>query len=172
MIEPTLLEFANYNQWANQQLLIICAPLNEALLTAIIPGSVGSITATFGHILRAELGFLERINGRFPNPDFDWNENPTLTQMAAYSTQLSAAFLSTLKQVSSTQNVHEENEVWLFNYQARLVFMSLIYHGISHRTDITTFLTSQGIDLPELDVWGYEEAFPDRFNAKLIRKGE
>jgi hypothetical protein len=45
--------------------------------------------------------------------------------------------------------------------------MSLVYHGIAHRTDITTFLHRRGVVLPELDVWGYQEQAPDRFKAKL-----
>ena len=75
--------------------------------------------------------------------------------------------IDTIQRVSPTDNVHEENKEWRFDYQARLIFMSQIYHGIAHRTDITTFLNRQGVALPELDVWGYQEAYPDRFQAKL-----
>jgi len=57
--EPTLVEFVRYNQWANQQLLAACMNLDEGLLTARIPGAYGSILETFGHLLRAEAGFLK-----------------------------------------------------------------------------------------------------------------
>lgn len=168
--EPTLVEFARYNQWANQRLLAVCSKLDEALLTANIEGAAGSILETFGHILRAEASFLVRIHGTSPQPDFQWNENPSLGQMAAYAEQVGKAFLDTIESTSPTVNVHEESDVWLFDYEARLIYMSLVYHGISHRTDITTFLNSQGVTLPELDVWGYQDAFPDRFQAHLRRK--
>lgn len=59
-----------------------------------------------------------------------------------------------------------------FDYQARLIFMSLAYHGVAHRTDVTTFLNGKGLQLPELDVWEYQSAYPDRFQAKLSRVGE
>jgi uncharacterized damage-inducible protein DinB len=168
--EPTLVEFVLYNQWANQQLMSICMNLEEELLTAGIPGTYGSILETFGHLLRAEAGFLKRIHGTSPQPAFTWEDKPTLEQMATYAAQVNEAFIDTIQRVSPAQNVHEEDKDWTFDYDARLIFMSVAYHGIAHRTDITTFLNSRGITLPELDVWGYEDAHPKHFHAKLVRR--
>ena len=165
--EPTMVEFIRYNQWANQELIKICMNLDEDLLTADIQGTFGSILETFSHILRAEAGFLKRIHGTSTQPPFKWEDDPNLEQMAAFAGQVSEAFMDTIQRVSPTENVHEENNHWSFDYQARLIFMSLVYHGIAHRTDITTFISSRGIELPELDVWGYQEKYPDRFQAKL-----
>lgn len=167
--EPTLVEFVRYNQWANQQLLTICMNLDEDLLTADIQGTTGSIPETFGHLLRAEAAFLKRIHGTSPQPAFKWEEDPSLAQMATFAAQVGEAFMDTIQHVHPTENVHEEDNGWTFDYQARLIFMSLAYHGIAHRTDITTFLNSQGVALPELDVWGYQSAHPDRFQAKLTK---
>lgn len=167
--EPTLVEFIRYNQWANQQLLTVCMNLDEELLTAAIQGTAGSILETFGHILRAEASFLQRIYGTSPQPAFNWEDIPSLEQMATFAVQLGTAFINTAQHVSPTENVHEEDNDWTFDYQARLIFMSLAYHGIAHRTDITTFLNSQGVALPELDIWGYQAAYPDRFQAKLTK---
>lgn len=167
--EPTLVEFVLYNQWANQQLLAICMTLDEEMLTAIIPGGYGSILETFGHLLQAEASFLKRIHGTGPQPTFQWEEGPSLAQMAIFAGEVSAAFLDTIQRVPPTQNVHEEGNGWTFDYQARLIFMSLAYHGIAHRTDMTTFLNSRGVALPELDVWGYQSAYPDRFQAKVTK---
>ena len=165
--EPTLIEFIRYNQWANQQLLFICLSLDEDLLTTEIEGTTGSILETFGHILCAEAGFLERIHGTSPQPDFEWKDGPSLAQMTAFAEQTGKAFMDTIQNVSPIENVHEEANGWSFDYQARLIFMSLIYHGISHRTDITTLISSKGITSPELDIWGYQEKYSDRFQAKL-----
>ncbi|MEZ4614811.1 MAG: DinB family protein [Caldilineaceae bacterium] len=168
--EPTLVEFVLYNQWANQQLLSICMKLDEALLATKIPGTYGSILDTFHHLLRAEASFLQRIHGTGPQPAFDWDDDPSLAQLAAFADQVAEAFLETVQNVAPTQNVHEENDEWTFDYQARLIFLSLTYHGIAHRTDITTFLTGNGLEVPELDIWAYQEAYPDRFQAKLAKK--
>jgi hypothetical protein len=68
--------------------------------------------------------------------------------------------------------VHEEGNGWTFDYQARLIFMSVVYHGIAHRTDITTVLNNKGISLPELDVWGYQSAYPERFQSRVVKTGQ
>jgi uncharacterized damage-inducible protein DinB len=167
--EATLVEFVLYNRWANQQLLALCMALDEDLLTASIPGAYGSIRETFKHLLRAEAGFLKRIHGSGPQPPFTWEETPSLAQLAAFEDEVSEAFVDTLQRVPPTQNVHEEGNGWTFDYQARLIFMSLAYHGIAHRTDITTFLNSRGVATPELDVWGYQAAYPERFQAKVVK---
>jgi hypothetical protein len=82
---------------------------------------------------------------------------------------LHEALVDTLQRVPATQNVHEAGDGWTFDYQARLIFMSVVYHGIAHRTDITTVLNNKGIDLPELDVWGYQSAYPEQFQAKVVK---
>ncbi len=167
--EPTMMELFQYNHWANQELMAICMGLSDEMITGSIPGSYGSIRDTFAHILNAEISFLKRIHGIYPEPDFRWEANPSLSQMAAYEATLNNALLDTLQNVPETQNVHEEGDGWTFYYQARLIFMSVVYHGISHRTDITTVLNNQGFSLPELDVWGYCSAHPERFQARLSK---
>jgi uncharacterized damage-inducible protein DinB len=169
--EPTMIEFFQYNHWANQELMSICKNLSDEIIVASIPGSYGSIRNTFSHILKAESSFLKRIHGAYPEPDFKWEENPSLSQMMAYETVLHETLLDTLQRIPATQNVHEEGDGWSFDYQARLIFMSVIYHGIAHRTDITTALTNKGISLPELDVWGYQSAYPKRFQSKVFKSG-
>lgn len=169
--EPTMLELFLYNHWANQELMTLCLGLNDELVTASIPGTYGSIRDTFAHLLQAEVSFLKRIHGIYPQPGFKWEENPGLSQMLAYETILHETLLETLQRVPATHNVHEESDSWTFDYQARLIFMSVIYHGIAHRTDITTLLNNQGIKLPELDVWGYEAAHPERFQARMVKIG-
>lgn len=167
--EATMIEFFQYNHWANQELMRICTQLSDEILAAGIPGSYGSIRDTFAHILQAEVSFLKRFHGNYPDLPFNWEDHPGLSEMMAYETILSEALLDTLQQVPATQNVHEEGGGWTFDYQALLIFMSVVYHGIAHRTDITTALNNKGISLPELDVWGYQSVYPERFQARLIR---
>ncbi len=165
--EPTLIEFVLFNQWANQKLLATCASLEDSTALVTIDGGYGSIHETFCHILRAEASFLKRIHGTFPEPDFNWQENPSFTQLSAYASKVAEAFLDTITRIPPTQNVHEEGTGWEFDYQARLIFMSLAYHGIAHRTDITTYLNAHGVAVPELDVWAYQETYPERFQARV-----
>lgn len=164
--ELTTNEFIRYNRWANQALMSVCLSLSEDLVHAEIPGAYGSILKTFVHVVRAEAGFLKRLHGVAPDMPTGWDENPSLTQLAALEADLSAQLLGALDKVPATRNIHEEGPGWSFDYQARLVFMSIVYHGVAHRTDVTTFLSAKGITVPELDVWAYQFANPERFNTK------
>lgn len=92
--------------------------------------------------------------------------------MLAFEDVLAAQLLDVLHTVPATTNVHEEGQGWQFDYQARLIFMSVAYHGIAHRTDLTTFLNRAGVALPELDVWAYQAAYPERFQARVIKMGQ
>lgn len=169
--EPTLIELFHYNQWANQELMAICMKLDDDVITAGIPGAYGSIRDTLAHILKAQAGFLKRIHGGSPEPTFKWEDKPSLAEMAQYEAKLSAELLDTLHRVPVTQNVHEEGDGWTFDYQARLIFMSVVYHGIAHRVDITTSLSGRGVELPELDVWGYQSTHPERFDSRVTKVG-
>lgn len=170
--EPTLIEWVRYNQWANQALMAICMLLDAERVNAEMPGAYGSILSTFAHILKAEASFLRRIHGHAPEPPFRWEDRPSLADMAAFDAVLGARLLDTLQQVPPTHTVHEEGSGWTFDYQARLIYMSIAYHGVAHRTDITTFLHRQGVTLPELDVWGYQAAHPERFQARSQTTGD
>ena len=55
------------------------------------------IRDTFAHVLKAEISFLKRIHGIYPEPDFKWEENPSLSQMMAYETALHETLLDTLR---------------------------------------------------------------------------
>ncbi len=164
--DMTMHEFIRYNQWANQALLSVCMSLGEDVVRAEIPGTYGSILNTFVHVVRAEAGFLKRLHGVAPDMPAGWDDSPSLAQLAALDTDLNTQLSVALQNVPMTHNIHEEGPGWSFDYQARLVFMSIVYHGVAHRTDITTFLSSKGITLPELDVWAYQFANPERFQTR------
>jgi len=164
--EPTLIEFIRYNSWANQQVLAACASLSEAQLTAQIPGAYGSVRETFSHLLRSEASYLGRITGARPQPPFKWEDGPSLAELSAFAAQLGDAFMEVVQRVPPTANIHEEEGGKFIDYQARHLFMQVVNHGIEHRTNITTFLNSQGLPAPEIDNWGYLFAHPDRFALK------
>ena len=73
--------------------------------------------------------------------------------------------MDTIQRIPSTQIVHEEEDGQTIEYQARQLFMQVVNHGIEHRTNITTFLNSLGLPVPEVDGWGYMWAHSDRFEG-------
>ena len=164
--ETTLVEFIRYNQWANKQVLSACAGLSESQLDTVLAGTYGSVRETIHHMLRAEADYINRITGDGPRPSFSWDARPGIAELSAFASRVGAAFLAVVESVPPTQNVHEEENGLTMDYQARHLYMQVINHGINHRTDITTFLTSQGIRVPDVDNWGYMFAHQDRFGMK------
>jgi len=164
--EPTLVEFIGYNTWANQQVLAVCLTLSESQVSTPIPGEYGSIHRTVGHMLFAEADYLKRITGAAPQPPFIWEEGPSLAELAAFAGQVGAAFLEVVQRVPPTQIVYEEEEGKFLDYQAGQLYMQVINHGVEHRTNITTYLSSQGVAVPEVDCWGYMFSHRERFAVK------
>ncbi len=164
--EPTLVEFIRYNNWANQQVLAVCVSLSDSQLLAPIPGAYGSIRHTIGHMLYAEADYIGRITGTRPQPPFNWEDGPTLAEMAAFAPQVGEAFLDVVQRVPATQIVREEEDGMFLEYTARQLYMQVVNHGIEHRTNITTLLNNMGIGVPEIDGWGYMWTHKERFEAK------
>jgi uncharacterized damage-inducible protein DinB len=167
--EPTLVEFIRYNTWANQQVLAACEKLSKSQLTTPIPGAYGFILNTIGHMLAAEADYIGRITGTRPQPSFKWEDGPGLAEMSAFAVQVGEAFLDVIQRVPPTQVVHEQEDGKFLDYQARQLFMQVVIHGIEHRTNITTYLHSLGLPVPEVDGWGYMFTHRDRLQ---VQEGE
>ena len=164
--ETTLVEFIRYNNWANAQILAACQKLTPDQLATAAPGTYGTIRDTLRHIIRAEANYVGRLTGDRPQPAFKWEDQPALADIAAFASQVADALLDTVQRIPPTYMVHEEEDGNFIDYQAQLLFIQVIDHGIEHRTNITTILSSLGLPAPEVDGWGYLFSHPDRFELK------
>lgn len=164
--ESTLVELIRHNNWANAQVIAACQALDADQLAAAAPGAYGTIRDTLEHIIRAEADYVGRITGDRPQPPFEWRAEAPLADLAAFADQVAGALLDTVQRVAPTQLVHEEEDGLFIDYQARLLFMQAINHGIEHRTNITTILSGLGLPTLEVDGWSYLFSHPDRFELK------
>lgn len=164
--ESTLMELIRYNNWANAQVIAACQELSDEQLAATVPGTYGSIHRTLGHMIRAEASYVGRMTGERPQPSFSWEDGPSVDELAAFAGQMADTLLDAVRRIPPTQNVHEEEDGDTIDYQARHLFIQTINHGIEHRTNITTILSSLGLAAPEVDGWAYLFAHPERFDLK------
>ncbi len=164
--EPTLVELIRYNNWANAQVFAACQMLTPDQLATSAPGAYGSIHATLGHIIAAEADYIHRLTGAGPQPSFQWEDRPALDEIYAFSSIVASALLDAVQRVPPDHNVHEEEDGNTIDYQASLLFIQAINHGIEHRTNITTILSGIGLSAPEVDGWGYLFSHPGRFALK------
>ena len=140
--ETTLVELIRYNNWANAQVLLACQQLTPHQLAATAPGTYGTIYATLEHIIRAEAAYMGRLTGVRPQPSFKWEDQPALAEISAFADQVADALLDTVQRIPPTHLVHEEEDGKFIDYIARHLFIQVIDHGIEHRTNITTILSS------------------------------
>jgi len=164
--ESTLLEFIRYNNWANAQVFAACQTLTAEQLVATAPGTYGNIRDTLRHIIRAEADYIGRMTGDRPQPSFKWEDGPAVADIAAFAGQVAEVLLDAAQRIPPTQMVREEEDGLFIEYQARHLFLQTVNHGIEHRTNITTILSSLGFPALEVDGWGYLTAHPDRFEMK------
>ncbi len=168
--ETFLIELIHYNNWANAQVIAACQSLGEDQLAAAAPGAYGSIRATLEHIIRAEADYVGRLTGERPQPPFRWKEQVAMADLSAFAGQVAGALLAAALRTPLDHIVHEEEDGNTIDYQACALFIQVVNHGIEHRTNITTILSSLGLPAPEVDGWGYLFAHPDRFNLKESMK--
>jgi uncharacterized damage-inducible protein DinB len=140
-----------------------CQNLSEEQLATMIPGGYGTIRGTLEHIIQGEEYYVELLIGSRPQPLFKWEARPGLAEMTEYAAQIGKTLADSVQRIHTTDQVVEEAKGKQFRYQAVVVFIQIINHGIEHRTNITTIL-NQGLQTPPaVDGWGYFEAHADRF---------
>lgn len=164
--ETVLVELIRYNNWANAQVLAACQQLTADQLAAAAPGTYGAIRETLAHLIRAEADYVGRLTGDRPQPSFKWGDQAPLADLTAFASNVASALLDAIQRIPPTHIVHEEEDGNTIDYQARVLFIQVINHGIEHRTNITTILSGCGLPAPEIDGWGYLFAHPDRFELK------
>jgi len=117
-------------------------------------------------MIHAEADYVGRLTGYRPEPSFKWEDGPSVAELAAFSSQVAAALLDAASRVTPNHIVHEEEDGKFVDYEARALFIQIINHGIEHRTNITTILSSLGYTPLEVDGWGYLWAHQEEFKVK------
>lgn len=146
-----LVQALRYNRWANLQLLEVCSKLSDEQLQLSSPGTYGTITSTWQHLLAAEQRYLGRLVGYQPQisesdafPGID-----ALKRQAAESgDQLIVAAGKAAPDGTSPDGDGVGVRHWVVMAQA-------IHHGNDHRTHICTILGQHGISYGDLDVWAF-----------------
>ena len=152
-------DFFKYNLWANLRLLDTCSQLSDAQLDATMQGIFGSVRETLVHMLASEEGYTRLFNFTGPTPIPELKEFTTfpgfdeLRRHAEYSGKelIAIAEQADLDQILHLDGGTYESSVFINLLQA-------INHGIDHRSQISTLLSQQGIEPPDLDGWSYNDA--------------
>ena len=163
-----LADFFRYNLWANQVLLDSCTPLTDAQLDATAAGVYGSVRAIIMHLFSSEESYAGRVGGQAPGsrlmesdgfPGFD-----ELRHRAEQSGQALITFTEAATEADLTRTLHLDDGT--YDAPVYIILIQAINHAIDHRSQIATVLSQQGIELPDLAGWGYNDAVITPENLK------
>ena len=142
--------------WATERLIDACAGLTPEQLRAPVPGTYGSILATFGHLVSSDGWYLTFFR--------DWTNlieedaDVTLAEMRSAIATNGAAWIDVLARgLDADSDMVERSDGWDFHAPTGFRLAQVIHHGTDHRSQICTGLTSLGIEPPEIDLWAYGE---------------
>jgi len=154
-------DFFQYNLWANLRLLDACAHLSDAQLDAPTTGTFGSVRETLMHLFVAEEGYARHwhFTGASPTPRLK-----ELTTFPGFD-ELRRRAERSGKELIAVAERGELNQILSLDegtYEAPVivVLIQAINHGIDHRSQISTLLSQQNIEPPDLDSWSYNDAMP------------
>lgn len=131
--------------------------LTAAQLGAPAPGTFGSISDTFRHLLEADSFYLSVIgNDAKPGPLAPELSLAALRLMFAENATAWAGLLS--GELDPEADITEYDNGREFHFPLGVRLAQALHHGTDHRSQICTALTSFGVVPPDIDVWAFAEA--------------
>lgn len=153
MTDELLVQALRYNRWANLQLLDVCAGLTEEQLELSSPGTYGTISSTWQHLLAAEQRYLKRLVGFEPAMSED-DQFPGIAALKVQAERSGDALIASVGKFNPDDSTPRRDEWSVRNWVA---MTQAIHHGNDHRTHICTILGQNRIDYGDLDVWAFAD---------------
>lgn len=149
-------DFFKFNLWSNMRLLDACAQLTDEQLDATMNGTFGSVRDTLMHMFDSEEGYAGHFSGIYPNPRLrDFTAFPGFDELRQHA----KASGEKLIHIAEHENLDRTFllDEGTYKCPAVIVLIQAMDHGIDHRSQISTLLTQQGIEPPDLDAWSYND---------------
>lgn len=144
----TLNELFDYNYWARDRQLEVCATLTEERFLRPMGSSFSSLRDTLAHLAAVEWLWLERWRGRTPKTLWAAEEFPTLTALSDRWRAVEAemreyvAGLSEEALARSETYINTRGQTWTYDLWQMIVH--LLNHQTYHRGQVTTLLRQLG----------------------------
>ncbi len=146
-----------HHVWATERLIDACAALTPEQLAAPAPGTYGSISDTFRHLVSSDGWYLSFLRDQ-PAP-IDEEADVTLAELRSAISQNGAAWKELLAAAPDGEaDIVEHGDGWDFHSPLGFRLAQVVHHGTDHRSQICTALTSLGLTPPEIDLWAFGDA--------------
>jgi uncharacterized damage-inducible protein DinB len=148
-----LVALFQHNAWANLKMLDFCAGLSDEQLGATAVGTYGSIRDTLLHLVRAEVRYVEHVNGKLtqnPPPKDQFPSFEVLRDAVRWAgDELLQSALSARADTIVTQRQPKVIE----KYKLADLMIQAVSHSIEHRTQVSAIVTQLGLEPPDLSGW-------------------
>ena len=152
-----LTKLFEHNAWASLKLLDFCEGLSDEQLDSTAIGCFGSIRDTLGHIVRGEVSYVERVNGKRPAVP------PQRGEFAGFAVLKDAVrwtgdeMLQLALSAQKDTIVEEREGEWQTEYTLSSLMVQAVTHSTEHRTQIAAIITQLGMEPPDMSGWNYME---------------
>lgn len=145
-----------HNLWANEQLLEVCAGLDEAQLGAGNPGAFGTIAETLTHLVGAEQRYLSLLTGEpMAQPVSEREGFPGFDRLRQAARQTGQGLITIAEEAEPGRILRGERRGEPYAIPVEIVLIQAINHATEHRTNVTTILAQLGVEPPEIDGWSF-----------------
>jgi uncharacterized damage-inducible protein DinB len=154
MVLDDLRDLYRHNAWANAKVFGLAAALGDRLVGAEAPGTQGTVHATLAHLARVERGYLAliergRLEGVEPREAYLAHD---LAWFVEEVHDLGAGYVSAMEASTSDSLGRDLSIPWFaFPVSARDGLLQVLTHSAQHRSQVLSWLASQGVETPDLD---------------------
>jgi peptidyl-prolyl cis-trans isomerase B (cyclophilin B) len=147
-----LLELYRHKTWATLLLIERCRGIGGEHLDATSPGTYGTIRETLRHLVEAEEGYFKLLTGKQLSEPLPDGPVP-LEELAARISRLGPRWEAIAVDPDLPAGDVKTSDGW--RLPAAVIMGQAIHHADDHRTHILSILGARGLEVPELDLWGY-----------------
>jgi uncharacterized damage-inducible protein DinB len=149
-----LLDLFRHNAWANARVFGLAAALGDRLAEIEAPGTQGTAHSTLAHLARVERAYLSMIEQR-PGEALESSEEYRAHDLAWFVDEmrdLGSAYLAVLEASTPDSLERDLSIPWFaFPVTAREGLLQVLTHSAQHRSQVLSWLASQGFETPDLD---------------------
>jgi uncharacterized damage-inducible protein DinB len=155
MSTSLLADAFGHHIWASVRLLDACATLDDDQLASTVPGTYGSIIDTLRHLVDGDVFYLNVLRGGEPEPfDKVSSDIPTLRAvMDSHEPIWQGLIAGELD--PTTVVVEYEDGGYETHAPLGIRLAQALSHGTDHRSQISTALTTIGVEPPAIEAWDY-----------------
>lgn len=149
-----LIALFQYNTWANAKVFNLAAEQDRETVRAAAPGTRDTVTGTLAHLAAVEYAYLRMLEQRPPGSREDmmrWAAHD-LDWFPEQMRQIGSGYVRMLESSSDETLGSRLNVPWFdFAMTCRDGLLQVLTHSAQHRSQVLSWLSSQGIRTPDLD---------------------